>query len=380
MKHIDKRTLLHRNISNKRRQKTLKHIANRKKHLKYQNQFTHVTNIEFLELRENRKKAVYAKKKYNGAKREIVINNDFGLETKEGFDYFVDKATEFIDFNDSQLWLNLKDCNRVWPSGVTLLCSLFQWSILKSIPRNRPRIASSKSNNDSVNSYLSHCGFYDYVKRLKDIENNEYKNSEIVKIRHENSRKNIEVRENDIVDLLNKYSTLNTNEIEYFNCVVLSEVFNNVTEHGVPIIDAGWWILAQYHPKHKIISLCIADNGIGFRHSLMSGPQRAEIKAKIDDVQENDGLFIKLAVEEVVSGAINATTKKGFIVKRYERGARRGNGLKRINKTCCKLKIGFTILSHNGYLNIDQSGTLKYGSKDNKVFAGTLYHFLIPAK
>jgi len=56
-----------------------------------------------------------------------------------------------------------------------------------------------------------------------------------------------------------------------FDSIILTEVFSNVTEHGVSKFDAGWWILAQYHSTHKYIQYSIADNGIGIRNSLMSG-------------------------------------------------------------------------------------------------------------
>jgi len=226
---------------------------------------------------------------------------------------------------------------------------------------------------------------YDYVGRNKDTdkdtEQKYYSDEEIVKIRREKKRSYIEEEEKNIIDLLGMHSGLNSEEIERFDSVILTEVFNNVTEHGVSGFDQGWWLLAQYHGGHKVISLCIADNGIGIRNSLMTGPQREDIGRKIEDTSKNDGEFIKLALEENISGAFAAPLKEGRFIKRYQIGARRGNGLKRIRDTCKLLGIPFSILSHYGYIFFSANGNIdSYGAKANRVFAGTMYHFTIRTK
>jgi hypothetical protein len=333
------------------------------------------------QIRNELKRCLYKTKNWNLNTNIVIINCEFGLEDINAVDYFLDTAASFIDFNSSVLQFDLTKCNRVWPSGITLLCSLMQWVELTSSKNHRPKISSSNSNNNRVNSYLSHSGFYDYVARPKDTDVSYYSDDEIVKIRRETNKSNIEKREKSIVDLLQKYSTLTPEELEWFDSVILTEAFNNVSEHGVSNKDNGWWLLAQRHPSHKIISLSIADNGIGIRHSLMTGPQRIEIGNKIENIPKNDGEFIKLALEENVRGAIAASIKTGKFLKRYESGARRGNGLKRIRKTCSDLKISFSILSHYGYVFVNQQGKIvKIGSKNSRVFSGTMYHFIIGSK
>jgi anti-sigma regulatory factor (Ser/Thr protein kinase) len=237
------------------------------------------------------------------------------------------------------------------------------------------------------NSYLNHSGFYDYVhaKHPAEVEDqNHYPEKEVVKIEREKKLSNIEPREDKIISLLQQFSLFDARQIELFNSIILTEAFNNVTEHGVSHRDRGWWLLAQYHKKHGIISLCIADNGIGIRNTLMTGPQSDDIGKSIANTPENDGKFIKMAIEETVSGALAAPLKTagGFLSsKKYEKGAHRGNGLKRITSTCEKLGIPFTILSHHGYVFLDASGNMiRNGSMPRRVFAGTLYHLLIPAK
>lgn len=341
----------------------------------------HPSVFKVSEIRNELKRVVYKTKKWDQNIRTVVIDREFGLEKEANIDYFLETAASFIDFNSTALQFNLTNCNRVWPSGITLLCSLKQWVELTSTKHHRPIIASSKSKNNRVNSYLSHSGFYDYVERPKDTDDSYYQDDDIVKIRRESNNSNIEKREKSIIDLLKKYSTLSTEELEWFDCVVLTEAFNNVSEHGVSSRDNGWWLLAQRHPSHKIISLSIADNGIGIRHSLMTGPQREEIGNKIANLPINDGDFIKLALEENVSGAIAASVKSGRLIKKYGSGARRGNGLKRIRKSCSDLQIPFTILSNNGYVFLNNAGKIiKIGSKNARVFSGTMYHFLIRAK
>jgi len=60
----------------------------------------------------------------------------------------------------------------------------------------------------------------------------------------------------------------------------------------------------------------------------MTGPQAKQIEIKLENNSKNDGNLIKMAIEETISGAIEAPQKtKGRIVKRYSRGSHRGNGL-----------------------------------------------------
>lgn len=331
--------------------------------------------------RELLKKELYKKRAYKGEAKTISIDQEFGLEEQIGSNYFLELANSFIDLNPRRLILNLQKCTRVWPSAIMLLCSLMEWVELTRPEHHKPTIASSASSDDKVNSYLAHSGFYDYVHRQKDANINEgyYEEKNIVKIRRETHPSNIEDREDEIILLMESHSSLKKEEIELFYNTVLIEVFNNLTEHGVPNKDAGWWVLGQYHPTHKIISLCFADNGIGIRNSLMTGPQGDYISKRIKNDSQEDGEFIKLALEETVSGALAAPVREGRIIKKYPRGSRRGHGLKIIKNTCKKLNIPFSILSHHGYIFIDKDGSvINYGAKSGRVFAGTFYHFNIP--
>ena len=191
----------------------------------------------------------------------------------------------------------------------------------------------------------------------------------------------IEEREKEILELLTKYSTLSFDELQYFDQVILTEIILNVTEHGVSHIDKGWWMLCQYHKKSKFISICIADNGIGFRNHLMNGPQNEYLLQKFDNNYKNDGKIIKIALQDNISGASEAPIKTGKIIKKYPRGTKRGHGLKIISEYCIKLKIPFSILSQNGFLFLDHEGNeIKCGYRKKRVFAGTLFHFRVKAK
>lgn len=330
-------------------------------------------------LRSSCKKRLYKKVKYSDPPEIIEISGEFGLE--HDMSEFLDAANSFMSLKSKHLFFDLTECEKIWPSAITLLCSLAQWVELTSHPNHKPRIGSSSSNQDKVTSYLNHCGFHDYVSRGKEEIQNYYSSDEIVKIRREFKATNIAPREIEIVNLLRKHSNLSEEEIEEFDCVLLSEIFNNVEEHGINSKDKGWWTLSQYHKTTGIISICIADNGIGVKNNLITGPQREEILKKLPENSNHDGDFIKLAVEENVSGAMNAAVKSGRIFSGFERGSRRGNGLARISETCKKLKIPLVILSHKGYFVSDKDGSsISEGAKSNSVFAGTLYHLRIPAR
>ena len=336
------------------------------------------------------KKQLFKEFTYSNEEPTVVeVNQEFGLESSQNIDYFLEKACEAIGFDTQQLFIDIRKCSRVWPSAITLLCSLVQWIeqwMETTHPKKRgaaPQIGSSDSSQQSVNAYLQHCGFYDYVGRQSIYHGESCNEANTIKIRREKSQKNVEEREMEICELLMQNGNYNEEDIELFDSIVLTEVFANVQEHGVSLQDEGWWLMAQYHPTHQIISLNIADNGVGLKNTLITGPQCGYFEGRnISFSDRNDGEFIEIAMEENVSGAYDARLKTpGFIRDSYERGARRGNGLKRIIKTCKDLGIKFSILSHYGYAFMDENGKLaKCGSKENRIFAGTLYHFNIPER
>jgi anti-sigma regulatory factor (Ser/Thr protein kinase) len=321
---------------------------------------------------------------YINPDKRLTIENELGLEDANIFDQYYQVANELINADSSDLCINLAKCTRIWPSAIVLLCSLKKWMELSSIVNKikHPRISSISPNNHTVENYLIHCGFYDYVGRDHPIDRKIFKDDQIVKIQRETSREHIIDREKEFDTLVKNYSVFSDDQYELFTCKIISEILNNVVEHGVTSYDQGWWMLGQYHPKHGLISICIADNGIGFKQNLLSGPQKEEISSLVKDELHNDGDYVKLAFEENVSGSYNAPQKMPKLFSNgYERGARRGHGLKRILATCIPCKTRLTILSHYGYICFnEEGGIIRSGSSKKRIFAGTLYHLNIPAK
>lgn len=367
--------------------KRSKRAANSRRHKRaiFSKFKTALESIRRMEIGRRQFRKNFYSRTYKGESIVIPINGELGIEKPETVDYFLDISSKIVDFSARELIFDLRKCTRMWPSGITLLCSLMQWvELTTKNERKVPRLASIPSEDARVNSYLYHCGFNGYVKLTKTEDTSYYNNEDVVKIRRELNQSNIEEREDEIIDLLNKHSLMDAEGIEWFNSVILTEVFNNVTEHGISHKDKGWWLLAQYHKKHGFISMCVADNGIGIRNTLQTGPQGSEIKKVIGAVDaKNDGVYIRHAMKENVSGAITASVKDAGILlwKKYSEGSRRGNGLDRIYGTCKRLSLGLSILSQHGYLMFDElANEVRCGYNDNRVFAGTLYHFKIPAK
>jgi len=375
-----------RNLKNMRKKNRL---TKRMKHYKHKIKVLSLSDpvllsiIEAPSRRRAKVKEVYHKKNYNNPELTILIQDDFGIEDRSSIERFLDIARQFVDCNSQTINFDLARCTRMWPSAVTLLCSLKHWVEMKAKSGQTPHLRSTKSAYDHVNGYLNECGFYDYVGRTRDQAKSQFNQSEMVKIEKETDRSRIKLRRDQLRNLISQYSSLTPSEQEKFVDHVLVEVTSNVSEHGLGVHNTlGWWIIAQYHRNHSCISLCIADNGIGFRNSLLSGSQYMYIREKYSNIVSDEGRAIKLAFEESVSGALFAPLKKKRLLgDRYERGPRRGNGLKIIKDACKEFQIPLAVLSHNGYLFIDaQGGYEKMGHCDKRIFAGTLYHFLIPAK
>lgn len=381
-------------ISNKkkayllRKRNSLKHAelvkANNKKNRRYaSNRRVRREPSELFLLKNKRsefRKKFYKTIKYNRPIENINIESQFGIENN--FEEFIKIASTFIDSRSRWVNFNLTNCKRMWPSAITLLCSFKQWTELTANINHIPKLSSVDPSDMSVNSYLSHCGFYDYVNTDDgDVDTDIYNDSEIVKIQRENNKSEIDEREESICEILGGYSSMTCDQIEDFDCNVLIEVFNNVAEHGTSYKDNGWWSLTQYHKTTGIISLCVADNGIGIKNSLITGPQKKSLLNSIKSGKDSD--FIKAAFKENVSGALTGSKKKNRFIRTdiYERGSRRGNGLKRIKETCKRCGVAFSLLSQKGYVKFDSNGELELeGTEQKRVFAGTLYHFTIPAK
>lgn len=330
---------------------------------------------------------LYKKVKFNESSKTIPIKGSFGIENPNGLSYFFEKSKEILNSRARNIILDLTQVTRIWPSAVTILCSFSHYTKLISRRGNSAPIVQSIHPKNEVGDYLDSCGFNDHVgicpkKYLK-------KEDGIVKIRREKNNDDVSIREEEIVELVQKYCNYNSDEIEEFDSIVLTEIFNNVTEHGMTHVDKGWWVLAQYHEQHGFISVCIADNGIGIRKTLVYGPQRKRILRLHEDKPENEGNFIQTAAEKInISGAVNASTSTAdtFLTiayaRRFPRGARRGRGLKRIIKSCHLLGITLTIISRSGLYQKKPSKTenTNLHSFTTDIFAGTMYHLLIPVR
>lgn len=334
--------------------------------------------------RSNIRRSIFSAISFSNPKLVVEAKGEIGLENINTIKDFISLAKSTIDANSSELIIDLKKCTRIWPSTITLLCSLKKWTELACSVNGdiHPLIRSYSPEKKDVEEYLHHSGFYKYVAGINKSNSNIFPDGETVKIVREKDRSKIIYHETEIDKLIQQHSFFNQDQYELFTCKVLIEIVNNVTEHGVTCNDQGWWILAQYHKTHKIISICIADNGIGFRLNLTSGPQKKEIEAKLENVPNNDAQFILMGFTDNVSGAYNASTKnEGVFIKKYSKGARRGNGLKRILNTCKECGVQLSVLSHYGYVIFDNDGELlSMSASDKRLFAGTMYHLTVPAK
>lgn len=330
--------------------------------------------------RNDFKKKYYRKRKFDLKPVQIDLPENFGIEEDSAVKKYFEISQRFVDTKSSKITFNMKEAKRIWPSAITLLCSMAQWvDLVSSKPKHVPMIYSVMPDEADVSSYLKHCGFDKYVNIVPRECQVCHDPLTTVQIMRETDNSNAEKREDQITELLKRYTNFSSEDLEWIDSAIL-EIFLNVTEHGKQQShDTGWWVLCQYHDRHKLVSICIADNGIGIRHSLMTGPQAHEVSRKIVNKPEYEGEFIKLAVTENVSGAVNASLKKSkFMLQGYASGSRRGNGLKRIINVCRRIGITLTILSNSGYCKIPGNGDpiVSEGFK-HRVFAGTMYHLSI---
>ena len=338
--------------------------------------------------RANLKRNLYKKRNFVKGSQTIVVKDHFGIEKDEYLSDYIQYSQAIANSNRTEITIDLTDVVRIWPSAVTFLCSFAKWIELTT-RLNKVTINSIRAKDEKVNSYLKHCGFYDYVKIRRNIDTGDYRDDEVVKILRQKKKSDYELREDEIINLISKYSSYSEDDIERINSYILTEIFTNVTEHGVYDGDVGWWILAQYHKTSGFITLCVADNGIGIRNSLATGPQANIIKKELSSEyipnEIHDGIYIKKACESNISGALHASipkrNMKTFMRKRYKSGSRRGNGLKRIKDKCKDLGIRLSIVSHKGIYVLDNLGNevLCMGFKE-KIFAGTMYQLTIETK
>lgn len=363
-------------VNNKRKLlKIYKHSQSRKNR-KYKNRLarkkTHDSDY-FKAIFKKVAKEIHSQIIYEPGEEIIPIKTEFGLEDDSYRNDFFKLAKTILNSRKKKIILDISNCKRIWPSAITFLCSLEQWAEMNNKYNETKRtIASTDSLYQNVNQYLNTCGFYKYVGRQGNPTYELQKSTDVLKIQREHNKLLVEEREEEILKLLKNNTMFTDDQLELFNSIILTETFNNVLEHGIVNRDDGWWLLAQVHQKHQFISLCIADNGIGFVNTLNSGPQSKDIKA----LNLPEGDLIKYAFNENVSGASNATptTKKS----KANRGARRGNGLGRIKDTCKNLEMEFSIISHKGYCNVDINENITIKTFDEIIFGGTMYSFIIP--
>ena len=354
--------------------------------------------------------ALYDSYSFKEAPSLITINGNLGIEQIDGYDRFFSLARSLHSFDSRTLTIDLSSVDRIWPSGITMLCALKKWLELTCYTRHKkePQILPIKPNDNGVEAYLNRCGFYDYLRTktktqsykthsshddsyawIKDKKKNPalYFPPDLVKIRRIAGAYHIKQRETCeklINELLATKTNYNQDELGFFSDVILVEILSNVQEHGLTCArDKGWFVLAQHHPTHEFISLCIADNGIGIENSLITGPQTDEIR---NDLKQSFSVidhasYIVHATKENVSGAVNASLKETelAILERHPRGNRRGNGLGRVIKRCKQLNIILAIISHKGACVFHNNGSIiKKESSETLLLGGTMYHMLIP--
>lgn len=362
-------------LINKKRLLKIYKLSQARKNKKYKKRMsqkkTH-SNDYFKAVFKKVAKEIHSQIIYEPGKVIIPINTEFGLEDNSYRNSFFMLAKTILNSRKTTIILDIRQCPRIWPSAITFLCSLKQWAEMNNkYNSTKLSIASTDSCFENVNTYLNKCGFYRYVGRQGNPNLQNLVSDDVLKIQREKDKHLVEKREDEIIGILKKNTKFTDDQLELFNSIILTETFNNVLEHGIVNKDEGWWLLAQVHKNHKFISLCIADNGIGFVNTLQNGPQSKDIKA----LNYPEGELIKYAFNENVSGASNATptTRK----MKSNRGARRGNGLGRIKETCKNLEMEFSIISHKGYCNVDINENITTRTFDEIIFGGTMYSFII---
>jgi hypothetical protein len=81
----------------------------------------------------------YQSRAYDGPPLRIMVAEELGLEAD--ILGFLDFAENIIESNACNLFLDLENSKFIWPSAVTLLCSLMQWfELTKSSDSKFPEI------------------------------------------------------------------------------------------------------------------------------------------------------------------------------------------------------------------------------------------------
>lgn len=316
----------------------------------------------------------------------VVINKTLGIEFGD-IESFIGIGKQIVESNANDIKLHLTRCEKLWPSAIMLLSSFLQWRTLaykysqkKHKCSKPPRLGSYAPKNKELADYLCQSGFYDYVQvdHHKPVPINP---DEIVKLELNNSRTVIDKKMQELEDLVTNKANLTSSQKEAINCKVIPEIINNATEHGENCIDQGWWAMGQYFPESHIISICIADNGIGFKDTLCTGPQSDDsiIKDLIDE-NASETRFIELAFKDGISGAMDANSWELSHIHEYlPNGRNRGGGMSGIKATCKQCGIKLSIFSQSGYIIYDENGNISSkNSYDKRIFGGTFFNLVIP--
>lgn len=322
-------------------------------------------------------KNYYKDRSYIDEPLQLNVTNELGIE--EDKNYFKIIAQMLNAKCPSDITIDLRKCERLWPSGVILLVSLRHWvNLTASYPH--PKVRVLWTPNTDLADYLKHCGFEAYVSGQNILTpTDKFSDDDIIKITRQSPGEANKTRRS-IKELLARKSGLTSDQLELFNSTVLAEIIINVEEHGLLTTDGNWFSICQLHKNHEFISLCIADNGLGIRNSLLTGPQREYFDRYSS---ESDDFFIAEALKEDISGATTASikTRTGLLMRsRFQKGSRRGNGLGNILQNCQALGIEISIVSGQGMVHISRNGAIEKlsGVPGGKIFAGTMFHLKIP--
>lgn len=346
-----------------------------------------LNKISYEKIRRQARRKIFNNYNFNNQDSiPVVIDKTLGIEFGD-IDSFINIGKQIVDSNANDIKLHLKNCQKLWPSAIMLLCSFHQWRNLaytyckkKNKNSQKPKLGSYGPKNLELADYLIQSGFYDYV-HVEHRNPPPLNYDEIVKLELNRNRTTIDSKMQELEDLVLNKANLTQEQKESVNCYVIPEIINNATEHGENCIDQGWWTMGQYFPEHHVISICIADNGIGFKETLTTGPQSNDIviqKLIDDDSPETD--YIELAFKDGISGAMDANKWKLNHVHEYlPLGSNRGGGMSGIKDTCKQCGIRLSIFSQSGYIIYNENGNIvSKNSYDKRIFGGTFFNLVIP--
>ena len=343
--------------------------------------------ISYEKIRRQARRKIFKDYDFNNQQSlPVVIDKTLGIEFGD-IDSFIGIGKQIVESSANDVRFYLTNCEKLWPSAIMLLCSFLEWRTLafkysqkKHKSSTRPKQGSYGPRNKELADYLCQSGFYDYVHvdYHKPIPINP---DEIVKLELNNCRTVIDKKMQELEDLITRKAQLTDSEKEAVNCKVIPEIINNATEHGENCIDQSWWTMGQYVPDLHIISICIADNGIGFKETLCTGPQSDD--SIIKDLIEKDASetqFIELAFKDGISGAMDANNWELSHIHEYlPNGRNRGGGMSGIKDTCKQCGIKLSIFSQSGYIIYDENGNISSkNSFDKRIFGGTFFNLVIP--